>query len=291
MKWLLLLSCLAQVSSHIIKGISIYGLETESRDFVCSWKHPVDYYIDQVKNLGFNTLRLPFSYQYVQENNFQKMDQFMWVANDRNMSIILDFHRVWSSHQGPDPFEGGVTMDQFVQCWLTVLYRYSEYPCLQHINSFNEYQGTDAEFVNNYSRILFTNIEYYFPERFNYWITGTRWASDLRGINIEDVPFNDRVGYSCHKYPFSGTADEKDWDATIPSNDTEKLVIGEWGWMEDKPEQVTWAKKFIKYLRKRGIQHSCYWTIARSHDTGNLWQDDCEYIKWGNFELLKTLWD
>jgi hypothetical protein len=292
MRILPILLFLPTIAGHWLKCISIYGLETEARDFVCSWKNDVSYYIQQVHDLGFNTLRLPFSYQYVQEGRFDRMDHFMQQSFLYNMSVILDYHRVWSNHQGPDPFEGGLTMDQFINMWKTLLYRYNYFPNLEHINSYNEYQGSNASFVNEYSSTLFSSIEESFPNRFSYWMTGINWAGSLVGINIDHLPFKSRIGYSVHKYPFSGTADKADWDYTIPlSLDPERVIIGEWGWMETIPSQVDWVKRFIPYLKSRKLQHTCYWTIAHSHDTGNMWEDSCDVVKWDNFKLIKTLWD
>ena len=60
--------------------------------------------------------------------------------------------------------------------------------------------------------------------------------------------------------------------------------------MENDPKQVEWAKRFIKYLKEKGIRDTSYWTVAHSHDTGNLYQDDCDIIKWDSYLLLTTLW-
>lgn len=292
MRWLRLLLYLPMVISHPLRCASIYGLETPLRNFVCSWKHDVSFYVAVLAQLGFNCIRLPFSYQYVQEADFSKMDHFMEVSQQYNMSVIADLHRVVSDHQGPDPFEGGVTMDQFINCWKTVLRRYERFPCLEHMNAYNEPQGNDPQFINDYSRKLFTAVENEFPNRFRYWLTGTNWAGSLVGIDIEDVPFKDRVGYSVHKYAWSGTADERDWEYSIPrSVPLEKLIIGEWGWMEDKPNEVEWSSRFIQYLKRRGIQHTCFWTISNSHDTGNLFFDDCDTFKWQTYFTMKQVWE
>ena len=53
----------------LIKGYNFYGLETPLRDFTCSWKHPVSYYIDQLEQFGFNSIRVPFSKQWEVDAN------------------------------------------------------------------------------------------------------------------------------------------------------------------------------------------------------------------------------
>ncbi len=286
-----LMSLLPMAVGHIIKCVSLYGLETDLKDFVCSWVNDVEHYIHQVAEMGFDTLRMPFSYQYVLEGNFERMDHFFQQAYIHNLSVIADLHRIWNYGQSYDPFDRGVTIDQLIECWATVCNRYIDFPNFVAINAYNEYQGTDTSFLVNYTATIFTAIEDKFPERFQFWATGCNWGGNLSGVSLEHLPFAERIGYSAHKYSWSGTADEADWNISIPlSLNSEKIIIGEFGWMEDKPDQLAWVKRFIAYLRKRGIQHSCYWTIAHSIDTGNLWKDDCQIIKIDNLELLKTLW-
>lgn len=289
--WHTLLALMATItSSHQIRCISVYGMETDWRNTVCSWKNDMTYYMDYVKGLGFNSLRMPFSYQYVMEGDFTVMDRFVDEAAKRDLWVIADLHRIWNGGQSPTPFDG-INMDQFVSCWKTVAWRYKDHPALKAMNSYNEYQLHDPETIVAYSSKLFTEIEAMLPGRYHYFVTGTFWAGNLTGVNLEHLPFADRISYSVHKYAWSGTADEADWNSSIPFDiPNEKLIIGEWGWMEDKPHEVEWAKRFIAYLKRRGIEHTCFWTTAHSHDTGNLWEDDCEIIKWDNYNLLKTLW-
>jgi hypothetical protein len=276
----------------IIKAISIYGCETELSNFVCSWVNPVDVYITKLKEMGFNTLRFPFSYQYVINGNWNTLDNGMNHAYYNNMSVILDYHRTWNTHQSFDPFEN-ISREQFFNAWITIVSRYINYDNFVSINAYNEYQGQDIDFVRTYHQELFDRIESLFPNRFNYYVTGTSWAGNLSGMSLEHLPYHDRIFYSVHKYSFSGTADERDWEYSFGNVGLpiEKLIVGEWGWMEDKPEQVEWAKRFIAYLKKKGIRDTCYWTVSHSHDTGNLYYDNCYDIKWGNYLLLRTLWE
>lgn len=279
------------IKSKQLRAISIYGLETELRDFVCSWQHPVDFYIQQVYGMGFNSLRLPFSVQYYNEGDFSKMDHFIDVAEQYNMEVVLDLHRVVSSWQGPDPFHDlGMNIDKLVDLWLNVLRRYKDRPHVIGSNVYNEYTGTDVDFLLWYSKKVIDAVELEFGDRYKHYITGTSWSGNLSGVYLKNVSYSDRVFYSCHKYAFSGTADEKDWNASIPFGYEDKIVIGEWGFKHDVPSEVDWAKRFIAYLKKRNITNTMYWTIAHSHDTGNLYNDNCEYIHWDNLAILRTLW-
>lgn len=271
-----------------LKCASIYGLETENRNFVCQNVNYHTYYLDHLKSLGFNTVRLPFSYQWVTEGDFSKMDDMIGSCYVRNISVILDFHRVWSSHQGPSP-EEGISMDDYVNSWITMLDRYTYYPNVIGHNAFNEYQGSDIDYLKHFSSKLFTTVEERYPNRFLYFATGYNWAGNLRNFSLEDLPFHDRIVYSIHKYAFSGTADREDWDYTFPVEQfpANKVGVGEFGFLK---QDEGWAIRFIDYLRERGIQSACFWTVAHSHDTDGLWRDDCVTFDWGKFNIANRLW-
>jgi len=279
----------------IIKGTSIYGCETDNRNFVCSWVHPVEYYTEQLKKMGFNLLRFPFSYQYVVENNWQSLDHGMEIAFQQNFSVVLDFHRTWNDRQQYSPTSDGVSLDQFISAWLTILNRYQHYPNLIGGNSWNEFQGSNHQDILVYTLPLFDRIEQQFPNRFQYYVTGSNWGGNISSLNehFRHLPYYNRIYYSVHKYSWSGTADEADWEYSFGNVGVppDKIVVGEFGWMENKPEQVEWAKRFIAYLKRKNIRNTIYWTIAHSVDTGNLYQDDCQIIKWDNYLLLRTLWE
>lgn len=288
----LILMCLyATPVLPIIKGISIYGLETPLQDFVCSWEHPVDYYIQELHYLGFDVIRLPYSHEYVQRGDLSKMDAFMESSDRHNVKVVLDLHRIWNSHQGPDP-EEGVTLDQIINTWKTLLHRYSHYQGLIGHNAFNEYQGINITYLVDYHTKIFNAIEQEFPGRFIHFACGYLWSGNLRNFSLEHLPYHDKIIYSVHKYVFSGTGNESDWEESFgtvfpPS----KLVIGEWGWKQQDPKEVEWATRFISYLKRKGIRDTGFWTLAHSGDTDGIYFDDCENINWPKYDLLKTLWE
>lgn len=287
MKFLSLL-CLPFVSfvlSHPIRSISFYGLETDLKDFTCSWKYPITYYLDILKALDFTTIRVPFSREYVLNNDFSKMDNFIQQSYLRNLTIILDYHRTYNSHQG-DITE--VSKQDLVATWLNILDRYLWYDNVIGANCFNEPTTTDPNIVNDYMKAVFNAIESKFGTRFLHFATGTNWGSSLVGISLENEPYKDRVIYSIHIYPFSGDSNRESWERSFGSLfPPEKLCVGEFGWMDKERD---WAERFIAYLREKKIQHTSFWTVCNSHDTSNIFQDDCETINWWQYNTLKKLW-
>lgn len=277
-------------NAEITKGISIYGLETPLKNFVCSWVHPVEFYIENLRNLGFNVIRLPFSYEYIMQNDLSKMDHFMEMAYVYNMNVVLDLHRIRSSHQSPTP-EDGVSINEIISMWKNVLRRYEHYSNFIGHNCYNEYQGQNIPYLQAYHQLIFTEIELEFPNRFIYFATGYTWSGNIHGFSLEHLPFHDRIVYSVHKYIFSGTGNEQDWEYSFGNEfPPEKLCIGEWGWKQQNPEEVEWAQRFIQYLKRKNIRNTAFWTIAHSGDTDGIYLDDCITLDKKKYQLLQTLW-
>lgn len=281
-----------RTATAIIKGISIYGLETPDQDFVCHWAHPVEYYIDRLADLGFNTLRLPFSHEYLHQQKFDKFDRFMDAACRRNMSVVFDLHRIGMAYQEVSPEVHGVTMQHITDCWISLLWRYQNYPNLIGHNAYNEYQGKDIGYLTWYTQYIFDAVENVFPGRFIHFASGYVWSGNIHDFSMEYLPYHDRIIYSVHKYVFSGTGDEDDWEHSFgddfPPN---KIVVGEWGWKQQNPNEVDWACRFINYLRRKGIRNTAFWTVAHSGDTDGIFLDDCNTLDVAKYNLLKTLWE
>jgi aryl-phospho-beta-D-glucosidase BglC (GH1 family) len=276
----------------IIRGINVFGIETPRKDIDCTWKHPVEYYIDQLYNANFNYLRIPFSLEYVQEGNWDVMDNLLaTISRYDGLNVSLDMHRVFASHQGETPFEGGTSLTEFTDGWITILNRYKHYPFLTHADVFNEYELLDTIFWNTVSSQIIYKIEEAIPERFKYFVGGTRWGGTLEGIDLEDIPFSDRIFYTLHKYSFSGVGTEEEWKTSLGSY-PEKVSVGEWGFNSDVPEDVEWAKRFIAWLKKVGIRDTFFWvSVANSGDTGGLYETDCQTFDWYKYSIIQTLWE
>lgn len=285
-----LLSFLPMVSA-VIKGVNLFGLETPTRQIDCSWHRPSSHYINELHTLGFNYIRLPFSLEYVNEDNWGSIDEiFETVSQLDDLSICLDMHRVFSSHQGESPLEGGTSLTEFVDGWIKILDRYKEYEFLRSVDIFNEYQGTDIIFWNSIASQIVEKIEEAFPGRFHFFVGGSRWGGSLEGIDLEALPFSDRISYTIHKYIFSGNSNPSDWETSF-GKFKNKVSVGEWGFFSDRPDQVEWAKTFIEWLRFHKIQDSFFWClVANSGDTGGLYATDCETFDWYKFNIIETLW-
>lgn len=276
------------------KCISIYGLETNLRNTVCSWKHPAAYYIEKVKSVGFDTLRVPISIQYITESNYEVLDSVFHSAEEHNMKIILDFHRVGNNRQ-EETWDKGIeennfvsSHDEMINLMLTVISRYSESRSLIGMNSWNEYTGRDVNYKKKWDMDVFNQIEKTYPGRFVFFAVGLFWGNTLNGYSLEELPYKDRIMYGVHKYHFSGSGDRADWESSFGNSfPPDKIMIGEYGFRD--PEDMWWGKSFVAYLQEKKIKNHCFWTIAHSGDTGGLWSDNCEDMNQNKLNILKPL--
>lgn len=276
------------------KGISIYGLETNLRNTVCSWKHPASYYIEKVHGLGFNSLRVPISIQYLVEGDFTILDEIVQKTEELDMQIFLDIHRVSNAYQQPDPDNGIqeydqiATRDELMDFVVSMLTRYFHMKSVVAVNSWNEYTGVDVNYKHDWDRTFFNAVERSFPGRFILISTGLLWGGLLVGFSLEDLPYKERILYSVHKYHFSPPANEGGWDSSFGNVwPPERIVVGEWGFRN--PEDMWFGRDFAKYLKDRNIKNQFFWTIAHSSDTGGLWYDDCDSIDWEKYNIIKLL--
>ena len=289
MKWLRFL--FLPFTQALIKGISLgSGLETNNRALDCFWSHPPEFYISTLNDIGFNSLRIPFSSQYVDEGDFHILDQVFDLAKEHQMTILLDLHRVYNSHQG-DITE--ISKDKLIKTWEKILDRYKDQEHLTSVGIWNEYQGEDKNFWNGYLKDVIQTLEEKYPNRFIYYASGVRWAGSLHGLNLEDLPFKDRIRYEWHKYRFSSSNNwRNDWDWSIESGiPKERIVVGEWGFMSNNEFDMEWANAFVDYLIEKNVRNTYFWMDwISSGDTGGI-GIDCDRTDWRKVEILKRLWE
>lgn len=279
------------VVNAIIKGISWFGLETEYENLMCTWKHDIRWNLQKVNELEFNSIRLPFSHQYITEGNFYVMDQFMHEIQRYNISICLDFHRLHNTHQSAKPYDDEITFDQFLHSWNVILSRYSHVKNIKSVDIFNEYQSDNYVEWNNLARQIVQYIEYNFPDKYHYFIGGVRWGGNLRFVSLDDLPYNERIHYTIHKYWFSDPEPfEENWEYTFGNHSL--ISVGEWGYISTNSNEVEWAERFVNWLISNDIHDSYFWTFSYNSDgTGGILKEDCTSVDDDKMKLLNKLWN
>jgi endoglucanase len=283
----------------IIKGINWFGFETEYKNLMCSWSHGIEWHLKKIKSVGFNYIRLPFSLEYVLEGNWKYMDEFFEKSRDLELDVVLDFHRLHSTHQSAKPYDNTYDFDDFLNGWKTILDRYKDYENLCAVDIFNEYQSTNYVEWNNLARQIVSFIETNFPERFEFFVGGTNWGGNIHNMDLSDLVYHNRIRYSIHKYWFSDTEPyEGKWNYSF--GDHKPVVnVGEWGYMSDIPSEVEWAERFVEYLRENDLKDTFFWTWSHnSGDTAGILLEtsksrtgqDCTDVDYKKMLLLHQLW-
>ena len=276
-----------------IKCINFYGLETPYKNFVCSWKNNPEFYLRRLKeDMQINTVRLPFSYEYISSGDISNMEEFIRLCQRLDIDIILDWHRTWSSHQGAIP-EEGITLDIFVSAWINLLERFKTMPNVKGVGMFNEIQLlNDFKYTDSLHRYVVPMIESTFPGRFYYFLGCPSWGGNCSDMHFDDMPTWNRTYIEIHKYRFSGLSNRDDWDISMPMRiSPDHWFIGEVGWKQQIDIDATWAKGFMQYLVQRNISNLCLWTIAHSGDTDGWFKDDCVTFDVDKAkEVTTTIW-
>lgn len=272
--------------ARAFRCINFYGLETSSKTPVCSWKHPPEWYLDNLKSsMGIDSVRIPFSYEYVScDEGMQGLRSLVSRCAERNLSVILDYHRGYADHQGPSPVEKDITFEMYSELWLTLLDDFSGYNNVRALSLFNEYQGTNATEAEMQQLQMARLIESVHPGRYMYMLGCAVWGTDCRGMysSLNKETFADRSMIEIHVYDFHGPLDPFKFPPA-----QFKVFVGELGWMDFS---TSWAKSAVSYLRARRIKDACMWTIAHSNDTGNLYKDDCETLKNETVSIFNSLY-
>lgn len=220
-------------------GINWFGLETEIFAPHGLWARNWRDIMDDIKSLGFNTLRVPFSGALVATDGgtpsgidtalnpdlaglsgLEILDAVIAYADKIGLRILLDYHR---SEPGGGPndgglwYGGGTTEADVIRNWQTMAERYKDAPAVIGADLFNEpYGGTwgdgaPTDWAAAAERIG-AAVQAIAPDWLivvegistydgdPYW-----WGGNLQGVADRPIrlPLPDKLVYSPHDYPAS----------------------------------------------------------------------------------------
>jgi endoglucanase len=147
-----------------IAGVNWYGFETPDEIAHGLWAQDYRTIIDDIKNLGYNTIRIPFSNQMVEDpiipqnlafnnntgpinapleglNALQDLQQIVTYAGEEGLKVILDDHR---SEAGESAEENGLwytstyTSQDWVNDWVTLAKMFANDPTVVGFDLRNE---------------------------------------------------------------------------------------------------------------------------------------------------------
>lgn len=217
------------------RGLSWFGFETQ--DFVVNglWAHSMDYYLDRLRENGFNFLRVPFSAEWVLYNptirptsaavqadpslssltSFEILDRLIDGCASRDMDVMLDLHRLhkeYISEVWYSPTDDLFPAEAFFTVWTTVLSRYANCSNVVAVDLLNEPHGratwgagdTSTDW-NTFAELAITRLDTIVPNStWLYVVEGVNWGHTFEGY--WQAPFHvpahldARVVFSPHTY-------------------------------------------------------------------------------------------
>jgi endoglucanase len=235
-----------------ITGINWFGFETSNYAPHGLWQRSMDSILDQIKTLGFNTIRVPFCNQMFDagatpngidtslnpelagKTALQILDVLIEKAGARGLRIILDRHRPGSDGQSALWYTAQYSEQRWISDWVMLAQKYKGNATVVAFDLHNEPHGAATWGDGNaatdwraaatraanailaaHSDALFIieGIEVYANN--NYW-----WGGNLRGASAAPVQLSspEHVIYSPHDYPASLFAQPWFSDPSYPAN-------------------------------------------------------------------------
>ncbi|MEJ2305586.1 MAG: cellulase family glycosylhydrolase [Anaerolineales bacterium] len=248
-----------------LTGINWFGLETESYAPHGLWARSWESMLDQIVELGFNTIRLPYSNQLLDASSapngidyglnpdleglsgLEIMDKIIAGAGERGLKVILDRHRPDSHSQSELWYTDQYSEERWISDWVMLASRYAGNDTVIGADLHNEPHGqatwgtddqsTDwrlaAEQAGN--AILAANPDWliivqgvdHYQDNW-YW-----WGGNLLGARDHpvrlDVP--DRLVYSTHVYGPGVYPQPWFWEDSFPDN-LPAIWDRYWGYLE-----------------------------------------------------------
>lgn len=176
-----------------------------------AWWQAEDF--DNVKNLGFNLIRLPFAYFNLEDasgniTNFEKLDWFIDNCDARDIYVIIDLHGAYGSQNGKDHsgdtsgielFGNEENEEKTIALWTSVASRYKDRDIIAGYDLLNEPEGEHGH--TNYIQWDFYDRLYKEIRKVDsnhILIMESVWETS--GLPNPDINEWENVCYSYHNY-------------------------------------------------------------------------------------------
>ena len=260
-----------------LTGLSWFGFETSNYVPHGLWTRGLDSMLDQIKSLGFNSIRIPYTNQMfdagstpngidtsknptlVGKTSLQILDAIIDGAEARGLRIILDRHRPDSSAQSELWYTGSVSEQRWIDDWKMLATRYKGRSTVTGFDLHNEPHGsatwgdgntstdwrlaaeragTAVQAINPDLLIIVEGIEN--AGGTSYW-----WGGNLRNAAASPVrlPVADHLVYSPHDYPASVYSQPWFSAANYPAN-LPSVWDAAWGYLAKGNTAPIWIGEF-----------------------------------------------
>lgn len=260
-----------------IAGVNWFGFETNT--FVVHGLQSRNYksMLDQIKSLGYNTIRLPYSNQLFDPGSkpsginyglnpdlqglqgLQLMDKIVDYATSIGLCIILDQHRPDANAQSALWYTPQYPESRWLSDWVMLAAHYKNNPLVIGADPHNEphspacwgcgQQDIDWQVaaqragnailaVNSHWLIFVEGIDTYNGD--SYW-----WGGNLEGVQAHPVQLSvaHRLVYSVHDYPASVFNQPWFSTANYPAN-LPSVWDKYWGYIQKQGIAPVWVGEF-----------------------------------------------
>lgn len=133
----------AKGKTVLLRGVNWFGMETEAHAPNGLWKRDYQEMLSQMKSLGYNVIRLPYSVEALRKNNvstidysigrnaelqgktpLEVMDLVIKAAEKQGLLILLDSHRLNDKRIPPLWYGDGFTEADWINTWKMLAKRY-----------------------------------------------------------------------------------------------------------------------------------------------------------------------
>ena len=270
-----------------IAGINWFGMETTNFAPHGLWTRGYKSMLDQIKSLGYNTLRLPYCNQLFDAGSapngidfsqntdlqgltgLQIMDKIVAYCGQIGLRIILDRHRPDAMAQSELWYTAAYSEARWINDWKMLATRYNGNPTVIGADLHNEPRGRScwgcgdvnvdwrlaAErggnailSVNPNWLIFVEGIENYNGDF--YW-----WGGNLIGARTAPVRLNvpNRIVYSAHDYPAS-VYPQPWFSASDYPNNLPRVWETHWGYLQRENIAPVWLGEFGTKLQTTSDQ-------------------------------------
>jgi endoglucanase len=144
----------------VIRGVNWFGFETAAGMPHGLWSRNLGEMLDQVADLGFNTIRLPFSASLLDGDripeglsaeanpdlvglsSLELMDAVVEQAGRRGLAVILDRHTLAPDNRAPLWYDDTYPQERLAQDWTAIAERYADAPNVLGADLYNEPHDT-----------------------------------------------------------------------------------------------------------------------------------------------------